>query len=404
MKIVQINAVYGFGSTGIIVQDLQKICQDNRIECIVAYSQSKRRVENGYHLGNLLSHKIHALLSRISGKQGYFSICSTLRFLKFLDKYQPDIIHLHNLHGCYINVPMLLRYVAKKSIKVVVTLHDCWFYTGGCSHYTSAGCTKWMNECGNCPKRYDETPALIWDASSKILEDKKSLFGAITNLVAVGVSQWITDEAHRTVFKYAKCLTIHNGIDTKFFHPENSSFKKKLNIKNKQVILAPANKWFLEINRETFEYFSSRLTDNMCMIFIGSGCDEKRLTDKMINCGHISSREEIRDIYNAADVMVNCTREESLSLLNIEVQACGTPVVTYSNTGVKETVNGQCSYAVENGNAKLLWEQVQIVLNTGKEHYSKECIKWIDANYNRDVNYQKYYNLYCSLVSDNKSK
>ena len=153
MKIVQINAVYGFGSTGIIVQDLQKLCQDNRIECIVAYSQSKRRVENGYHLGNLLSNKIHALLSRISGKQGYFSICSTLRFLKFLDKYQPDIIHLHNLHGCYINVPMLLRYVAKKSIKVVVTLHDCWFYTGGCSHYTSAGCTKWLNGSGNCPKR-----------------------------------------------------------------------------------------------------------------------------------------------------------------------------------------------------------------------------------------------------------
>ena len=98
MKIIQINAVYGFGSTGIIVRDLQDICYHNGIECIVAYSQSQDTVKNGYQLGNFISNKIHALLSRISGKQGYFSILSTRKFLKYLDQYHPDIIHLHNLH------------------------------------------------------------------------------------------------------------------------------------------------------------------------------------------------------------------------------------------------------------------------------------------------------------------
>lgn len=398
MKIVQINAVYGFGSTGIIVRDLQNVCIHNGIECLVAYSQSRGSVANGYCMGNWLSNIIHAICSRISGKQGCFSFLSTWRFLKFLNSYRPDILHLHNLHGCYINVPMLLKYAAKRQIAVVVTLHDCWFYTGGCSHYTSVGCSKWLNNCGSCPKRYMETPAYLWDASSKILEDKKSLFGNIINLVAVGVSKWIISEAQKNVFKDAECLTIYNGIDTHFFHPVNSDFRKKYHLEGKKIILAPANKWFLAVNYATFEYFASQLTDDMRMIFIGKGCDETRLTDKMINYGFISSREEIREIYSAADVMVNCTREESLSLLNLEVQACGTPVITYSNTGVKETVDGKCGFAVENGNEELLWNQTLKVLNMGKEYYSKDCLKWISDSFNKDNNYLQYYTLYRSLL------
>lgn len=398
MKIVQINAVYGFGSTGTIVRDLQDVCSRNGIDCVVAYSQSRGFVKNGYHMGNWLSNKIHAMLSRISGKQGYFSILSTLRFLKFLNRYQPNILHLHNLHGCYINVPMLLKYAAKRHIAVVVTLHDCWFYTGGCSHYTSACCRKWLKSCGYCPMRYKETPAYLWDASSKILEDRQRLFDNITNLVAVGVSKWIISEAQKNIFKDAKCLTIYNGIDIHFFHPVNSDFKKKYNLEGKKIILAPANKWFLEVNRSTFEYFASQLLDDVRIVFIGDGCDETRLTDKMINLGFVASREKIREIYSAMDVMVNCTREESLSLLNLEVQACGTPVITYSNTGVTETVDGKCGFAVENGNEALLWNQTLKVLNMGKEYYSKDCLKWISDSFNKDNNYLQYYTLYRSLL------
>lgn len=396
MKIVQINAVYGYGSTGIIVKDIQSACEKEGIDCVVTYSQSQCEVKNGYHMGNSLSNKLHALFSRISGKQGYFSCLSTWKFLRFLDNYKPDILHLHNLHGCYINVPMLLRYAAKKDIAVVVSLHDCWFYTGGCSHYTRVGCQKWQQECGNCPRRYEEFPALLYDGSSAQLRDRKKLFGAIKNLTAVGVSQWIVDEAQKTIFKNARCVTIHNGIDTDFFHPTDSDFRKKHNLEGKFVILAPANKWFLDINRETFDYFASHLTDDMRMVFIGNSVDESRLTDKMINIGFVSSREEIRDIYSACDVMANCTREESLSLLNVEVQACGTPVVTYSNTGVKETVDGKCGFAVENGNAEEMWKAVVRMKSEGKESFSKDCIEWCKRIFKKG-NYMEYVKLYNSL-------
>ena len=400
MKLIQINACYGYGSTGIIVRDLQNICICNGIECVVAFPYSKGEVSGGYKMGNLISNKLHAVLARISGKQGYFSTLSTRRFLSFLEQYKPDIIHIHNLHGCYINLPMLLKYAAKRKITVVATLHDCWFYTGGCSHYTSVECDKWLKECGKCPRRYQETAAYLWDDSSQILADRKKLFGSIANLVGVGVSNWIAEEAHKTVFKNAKCLTIYNGIDTEYFHPVESDFRKKYNLEGKKIILAPANKWFMAINRETFDFFASRLTDDMRMVFIGTGCDESRLTDKMINIGFVSSREAIREIYSAADVMVNCTREESLSLLNVEVQACGTPIITYSNTGVKETVDGKCGFAVENGNSEAMWSMAADVLLKGKKCFEGDCISWTKHTFDRNQNYIKYIELYRNLISN----
>lgn len=399
MKIVQINACYGYGSTGIIVRDLQEICLRKGIDCIVAFSKSKGEIKAGYKMGNLLSNKMHALLSRISGKQGYFSLISTIKFISFISQNRPDILHLHNLHGCYINLPLLLKYAIKAKISVVVTLHDCWLYTGGCSHYTSANCDKWKYACGNCPRRYQETAAYLWDASTKILKDRKKLFEKIDNLICVGVSNWITDEAKQTVFKGAKCIPIYNGIDTHFFHPVCSDFKKTHNLVGKKIILAPANKWFSAINRKTFEFFASNLPENYCMVFFGEGCIEGLLTERMINIGFISSRERIREIYSMADVMVNCTREESLSLLNIEVQACGTPVITYSNTGVKETVDGSCGVAVENGNPNALWMATIKMLDRNKDSIQNECISWVKTTFDKEQNYNKYIDLYKSIVN-----
>lgn len=397
MKIVQINVCYGYGSTGTIVKDLHNICASNGIECLVAYSQSKENVKYGYKIGNFISNKLHASLARISGLQGYFSGFTTHRFLSFLDIYKPDIIHLHNLHGNYINLPMLLEYAVKNKIAIVATFHDCWFYTGGCSHYTSVGCDKWLRNCGKCPRRYQEIPAYLWDGSSKILADRKKMFGNIRNLVGVGVSDWITEEAHKTVFKNARCLTIYNGINIDSFHPVKSDFRKKHNLENKKLILAPANKWFMPINRETYNYFASRLAEDVRMVFIGTGCDESILTDKMINIGFVSSFETIREIFSAVDVLVNCTREESLSLLNIETQACGTPVITYSNTGVKETVDGKCGWAVENGNPEILWNKTIEVLSKGKECFKENCVSWVRRTFDKDVNYMKYIELYKSI-------
>lgn len=394
MKIVQINAVYGNGSTGVIVRDIQTECTSNGIECICAYSSANGKVEHGYHIGNRFTNKLHALLSRISGKQGYFSFCSTWKFLRFLDACKPDIVHLHNLHSGYINMPMLLKYLAKKQIRTIVALHDCWFYTGGCTHYTAIGCDRWRSACGQCPKRYEEFPALLWDSSAKQLADRAKFFGAIKNLTVVGVSKWITAEAKAGIFRNANCITIHNGIDTDFFRPVQSNFRKHHGLEGKFVILAPANKWLLPVNKETFEVITGNMDEDMAIVFFGGIVPEEVLKPNMISLGFIHSREELRDIYSAADVMVNCSREESLSLLNIEVLSCGTPVITYCNTGVRETVGEGCGYVVENGNPWKMLDKIRFIKRDGKAKFSEVCQKWGLSNFDKKKNYKRYLELY----------
>lgn len=398
IKISQVNAVYGRGSTGTIVKDLQRRCKEEKIWCETVFSQSYCPVEVGYQIGNKVNNAVHSIMSRIDGKQGYYSHLSTFKLLRHYNKLKPDIIHLHNLHSSFINLPMLLRYAAQNDIAVVATLHDCWFYTGGCTHYTHSNCYKWKENCGNCPQRYEEFPAFLYDASSSMLKDRISLFGAIKRLYVVGVSQWIANEGKQLVFKHANLCTIHNGIDTDFYYHVVSEFRKKHQLEGKFVILAPANKWFLRINSESFEYFAKHLDNDMRIVFFGDGADESRMNANMINIGYVHSREEIREIYSAVDVMVNFTREESLSLLNVEVQACGTPVITYSNTGVKETVDGECGFAVENGNPEAAWKAMMQIKKNTKTFYSANCQIWVKKEFDRNKNYTKYISLYKDIV------
>lgn len=395
---MQINAVYGMGSTGVIVEDLHNLCLQNGIESYVSYSTTNKKpseIKNGYVIGKLIGKKIHALLSRLGGKQAYFSSLATKKFIKYIKKIKPDIVHLHNLHSNYINMNMLLDYLSKNDIETIITLHDCWFYTGGCFHYTSAGCNKWLDRCGNCPKKMQDTPALLKDNSAKILADRKKYFGKIKNLTVVGVSKWIEDEARKTFLKDSETCHIHNGIDTSFFKPTPSDFRSKYNLENKFLILAPANKWLKPVNKDTLDYFSANLPDDCVMVMLGCTESQKsNLHKNVLALDYIKDRDELRKVYSACDVFVNCTREESFSLVNVEPQACGTPVVTYRNTGAQETVDNKCSFSVETGSYKELLQTTLHIKEIGKNNLSENCIEWAKKNFEITNNYLKYIELY----------
>ena len=293
---------------------------------------------------------------------------------------------------------MLLDYLGKSDIKTVVTLHDCWFYTGGCFHYTAVGCDKWQKSCGNCPKKNQDTPALLKDNSAKILADRKKYFGKIKNLTMTGVSRWMTQEGKKTVFKGRKTEVIYNGIDTEFFVPTSSNFRKKHNLENKFLILALANKWFRPINKKTFDYVCENLSEDSVIVMLGCTESQKQgLPPNVLPLDFIKDRDELRKVYSACDVFANCTREESFSLVNAEAQSCGTPVVTYRNTGAQETVDNKCSFSVENGNEKEFFEAIMKIKELGKKELSNDCVKWVKENFDRDENYMKYIELYKAI-------
>jgi glycosyltransferase involved in cell wall biosynthesis len=402
MKVLQVNAVYGVGSTGVIVRDIHELCLKEGIESYVAYSTSpvaEDEIPGGFKIGNTIGKKLHAFLCRINGMQAYFSRYSTRKFLKYIKKLQPDIVQLHNLHSNYIHLNMLLQFLAKENIKTVVTLHDCWFHTGGCFHYTAIGCDKWLKECGACPKKQEDTKAYWLDRSAKILRDRKKYFSAINDLTVVGVSNWLAGEAGKTFFQEKKIMTIHNGVDTTLFQPTSSDFREQHGLQDKFVILGPASKFLSPVNKEIFESIVASLKEDEAFVLLGCTKEQKKnLPEAVIGIPFIKDREELCKIYSAVDVFVNCTREDALSSLNLEPQACGTPVITFGNTGAKETVDNQCGFTVETGNAEEMKKKIRCVKNLGKDALSEACRSRILNYFKKEENYQRYIEIYKSAM------
>lgn len=406
MKVVQINAIYGSKSTGTIVREIQLCCEIHGIEGYVAYSLANRpdkEVLHGYRIGDKLTIKWHALMSRIFGKQAYFNRFTTWFFLRWLGKIQPDVVHLHNLHSNYIHLNMLLRYLAKHDIATVVTMHDCWFFTGGCTHYTSVGCQRWQTGCGQCPK-WRQTPSYCFDRTQSVLKDRKKYLSAIPQLTMVGASEWIANEMKQSLLKDLNITYIHNGFDLSIFKPSPSAKRKELGLEDKFIILGPASKWLLPINAPTLDYFLTHMHDDMVFLLFGCSSTNLNLPNNVMQVGYTKNPKEMAELYSLADVMVNCSREDTLSSLNLECQACGTPVVTYDATGSKETVDGRCGFAVPTGDVKALWERVVGVRQKGKESLSYQCSEWVACHFEKSDNYSKYIKLYHNMINDGEKE
>lgn len=401
MKVVQINAIYGSKSTGTIVRDIQTCCEENGIACYVAYSISDRLthdVPRGYRIGNLFTAKWHAFASRLFGKQAYFNRFSTWRFIRWLDKLKPDVVHLHNLHSNYICLNYLLRFLAERDIPVVITMHDCWYYTGGCVHYTSVECKRWQTTCGQCPQR-KSIPSWFHDSTSSVLKDRAHFLNAIPRLTMVGVSEWIVGEVKQSAIKNKSAICIHNGFDLNVFRPIPSEKKEQLSIKTRFVILGPGEKWLLPVNKPTLDYFIERMSKDTSMVLFGCSFIPEGLSSKIVPVGYIKNRQEMAELYSMADVFVNCSREDTLSSLNLECQACGTPVVTYDATGSAETVDGECGFSVPTGDAEALWNTAEKVLEIGKDKLTNKCRAWIETSFEKNANYREYIDLYGSITN-----
>ena len=268
MVILQINSVCSTAnSTGRTTFELSEGINASGNHGYIAYGEGLSDYPNAYFIGSVFDHKAHAFLSRLTGLQGYFSNFATNKLLKHIESISPDVVHLRNLHSNYINIHKLIEYLAINDIAVVITLHDCFFYTGKCAHYTISDCDGWKNECGNCPRIHKDNKSWYFDRTKKMLIDKKNSFNSIRRLAVVGVSQWITNEAKNSILSNATYLeTIYNWVDTNLFKPTKNNLRKKLNIEKKFVILGVASKWH---SSKGFGYFidiAKRLDDRFCIL------------------------------------------------------------------------------------------------------------------------------------------
>lgn len=400
MKVLHINAVSGIRSTGRICSEIIEFLQEKGHKGYMAYSDGNKA--KGHKIGTKLDHKCHALLSRISGKQGYFSVLETYRLLKYIGFLEPDIIHLHNLHGNYININMLLKYLAKKDIPTVITLHDCWFFTGKCFHFTVEDCYKWKEECNHCPRIHKDNPSWFFDKSKKMYHDKKSLFGQIKQLAVVGVSDWITEEAKQSLLKNGQIIRrIYNWVDFNVFKPVCAEdLRRRMNLEDKFVILGVASFWTEDKGLSELLQLSKELPENMVIVLIGN---LKENIEAYKNIIHIRETHDITSMvkfYSMADVLLNLSMEEACGKVTIEALACGTPVIAMNSTSNPEQIGEACGYVVEKNDRDDLYRKINLVYRNGKNYYRDHCISYANKTFNKTNCLNDYIQLYHELSGD----
>lgn len=394
MKVLQINAVNKIRSTGRNVSELNAFLREAGHTCAVAYSAGPSEFpEFDYHIGSKTDVKIHGLLSRLTGKQGYFSKSVTRKLLSFTDGFAPDIVVLNNLHANYIHLPLLLRYLAEKDIATVAVLHDCWFYTGHCCHYTAARCCKWQEHCGACPAKKQYNCSWFFDRSAEMLADKKQLFGAIPRLGVVGVSDWLTGEAKKApVFKNAKSIQrIYNWVDTDLFTPQDTAaLREKLGLKDQKVLLCVASAWSQEKGLDTVLQFANGLPQGQRLLLVGNAPEE---TLAGTNILHIPATDDVKALaalYAMADVFVQPSLEETFGKVTAEALSCGTPVVCFDSTANPELVGEGCGTVVSAGEADALAAAAQAILSAGKAMFSESCRAFALQNFRAETSLRQY--------------
>lgn len=330
---------------------LQECCKSNGMEMLVAFPKSrsnmKKRVANSFYIGSILSRNIHLLLSNFTGYNGVFSYFSTLNFLRKVKKYNPDIIHLHNLHNGYINLQLLFKHIKKSNTPTVWTLHDCWAFTGQCPHFTLAKCDKWKTGCYACTQ-YREYPGSLVDRTETMWKLKKKWFTGVQNMTIVTPSQWLADLVKESFLGEYPIKVINNGIDLNVFKPTKNNFKEKYGIENKHIVLGVSFGWGYKKGLDIFIELSKQLGEGYQIVLVGTDVSvDEQLPKNIISVHRTQDQQELAELYTAADVFVNPTREENYPTVNMEALACGTPIVTFNTGGSPEILDNTCGVVVD---------------------------------------------------------
>jgi glycosyltransferase involved in cell wall biosynthesis len=395
MRILQINSVCGYGSTGRIVVDIHNELIKQGHESYIAYGRGEAAgVDKEFliKIGTKLDIYSHVFQSRVFDNHGLASYISTKKFLKKVNELQPDIIHLHNIHGYYLNYKMIFDFFKKWNKKIIWTLHDSWSYTGHCAYYDYINCRKWEMECKKCPNLKSYPTSFGLDNSKRNFKLKKESFLGLNDLIIVTPSKWLACEVKKSFLKNYPIKVINNGIDTNIFKPAKSDFREKNDLINTFLILGVASVWEKRKGIEYFFELSKLLRDNEKIVLVGISKTQKKVLPKnIIGIERTNNINELAEIYSEADLFFNPTLEDNYPTTNLESLACGTPVVTFKTGGSSEPIkNGKNGLVIPKGSL----EELMILLRNKKRlEFEKEELSK-RKEYGKEEKYMYYIQLY----------
>ncbi|MFJ5768867.1 glycosyltransferase [Psychrobacillus sp. NPDC093180] len=398
MKVLQINSVCGVGSTGRIATNISRILKSKGHESYIAYGRGTAQEElNTIRIGTKLDNYTHVAETRLLDLHGFGSKSATKQFIQKVKEINPDIIHLHNLHGYYINIEILFKYLKESNKKVVWTLHDCWAFTGHCVHFEYIKCNKWKTNCQSCPQKKEYPVSLFLDNSEKNFFNKKELFTGLNNLTIVTPSKWLTNLVKQSFLGIYPIKTINNGIDLDVFKPTKSNFREKYNIGKSFIVLGVA-RWDKRKGLDYLIQLSKHLNNDYQVVVVGLTENQKSmLPENIIGITQTNNIEKLVEIYSAANVFVNPTFEDNFPTTNLEALACGIPVITFDTGGSAESIDENTGFVIEQGNFEQLMNIV-IKLKKTDLDYKENCINRVKEEFLSENKYLEYIKLYENLT------
>ena len=399
MKILQINTVGNYGSTGRIAEQIgREVISRGHISYIACARKIRESASQIIKIGSLPGVCFNGLWQRIFDSDSPYAKFATKALIKKIESISPDIVHLHNTHGYYLHNKTLLDFLAKYGKPVVWTLHDCWVLTGHCAYFDIAGCKKWKTHCRNCPQKRAYPASLFWDNSYSNYQAKQDCILAMENLTFVPVSNWLKGLVEQSPLASKKSIVINNGIDVDTFKPEHD---KPACMKNgKKNVLFVASVWGRTKGYNFVPEIAKKLGSRYQCTLVGANDKQlKELSGLGINAiKRTESASELAAYYSGADVFANPTMQEALSMVNMEAISCGTPVVCFNSGGVCETIpSDEVGKIVERGNVDAAVEQIKNFAESGKARIGQICRETAVLKFDKKFAWGKYLDLYAEL-------
>ena len=401
-KLLLINVALNWGSTGKIVEGIGKLALSNGWEVYVAHgSRYVNESElNSYCVTTKLGEILHYIESSLFDAQGRGSRLSTRKFLKVIDGIEPDIVQIHNIHGCFINYPILFNYFRERRIPVVWTLHDCWSMTGHCVHFERTHCDKWKIQCSHCPQKRDFPKSYLLDRSKSNYIKKKELFTSMVNMRITTVSSWLKGVVEQSYLRKFPIDVVYNGVDTNQFDRTENSIRERLKIGNKKMLLAVASGF--EERKGIYDYvaLSKVLPNRYQIVHVGVNQNDcKLLPASIIAVRHANGVKELACFYSAADVLLSLSYEETFGLTIAEAMSCGTPAVVYDNTAQPELITLETGIVVKSGDINAVLNAVIEICEKGKDFYFEACRRRAENRFDKNKRYKEYMDVYYTLMN-----
>ena len=384
-----------YGSTGNIMRGISNVAEENGYICWQTYAPDKKngpKADRDILVSSYNVRRMNELYSRFTGMRGFSSYFSTFVFLKKVDKIKPDIIHLHNLHNNYIHVGLLFDYIKKHHIKVIWTLHDCWAFTGRCPYFDIIGCDRWKTGCYACLYPQNEYPSVMFDRTDVLWKRKKKAFTGVENMTIVTPSKWLAGLVQESFLSEYPIKVINNGIDFNVFKPTKSDFCKRHKIGERKILLGVSFDWAYRKGLDVFIELNKMIDKSKYVIVIVGVDKDVKLPANIIAIERTNSKQELAEIYTAADVFVNPTREENFPTVNIEALACGTPVVTFRTGGSAEIINSYSGISVEQDDMEGLMKAIKDICE-GESINTDACLTRARC-FDQNERFREYIDLY----------